>query len=197
MLMTISKKFEAMVIPRSMSPLLLKLAHDELGHNGTARTYMILRRSYYWRGMKPDVTKYVKKCVLCRRYNSASPKYNRGTFAVPKAPMDFISMDLIGEFHPPSSRGNRYALTAICMLTGWTWCIPIPDKTAAVVVNAYLKNIHHVFGPSAKILSDNGSEFSNKLFELVAKELGVEYKIYSPPLQATVEWKNRGIPFLP
>ena len=24
--------------------------------------------------------------------------------------MDFIAMDLIGEFHPPSSQGNRYAL---------------------------------------------------------------------------------------
>ena len=25
--------------------------------------------------------------------------------------MEFVSMDLIGEFHPPSSKGNRYALT--------------------------------------------------------------------------------------
>ena len=59
--------------------------------------------------------------------------------------MDFISMDLIGEFHPPSSQGNKYALTVICMLSGWTWCIPIPDKTAPVVVKAYLKHVHHVF----------------------------------------------------
>ena len=95
--------------------------------------------------------------------------------------MDFISMDLIGEFHPPSSHGNKYALTVICMLSGWTWCIPIPDKTAPVVVKAYLKHVHHVFGPSRKILSDNGTEFSNKLFETVAKELGVEHKVYSPP----------------
>ena len=29
-------------------------------------------------------------------------------------------MDLIGEFHPPTSRGHRYALTAVCMLTGFT-----------------------------------------------------------------------------
>ena len=28
-------------------------------------------------------------------------------------------MDLIGEFHPASSKGNHYALTAICMLTGF------------------------------------------------------------------------------
>ena len=95
--------------------------------------------------------------------------------------MDFISMDLIGEFHPPSIHGNKYALTVICMLSGWTWCIPIPDKTAPVVIQAYLKHVHHVFGPSRKILSDNGTEFSNKLFENVAKELGIEHKIYSPP----------------
>ena len=43
------------------------------------------------------------------------------------------------------------------------------------------QHVHHVFGPSRKILSDNGTEFSNKLFENVAKELGEEHKIYSPP----------------
>ena len=37
--------------------------------------------------------------------------------------MRFISMDLIVEFHPPSSKGNRYALTVICMFTGYTFCI--------------------------------------------------------------------------
>ena len=95
--------------------------------------------------------------------------------------MDFISMDLIGEFQPPSSHGNKYALTVISMLSGWTWCIPIPDKTTSVVVTAYLKHVCHVFGPSRRILSDNGTEFSNKLFETVARELGVEHKIYSPP----------------
>ena len=37
------------------------------------------------------------------------------------------------------------------------------------------------FGESVKILSDNGTEFRNELFTQVAKELGVEYKIYTPP----------------
>ena len=32
-----------------------------------------------------------------------------------------------------------------------------------------------------KILSDNGSEFKNRTFEQVAKELGVEYKLYMHP----------------
>ena len=32
-----------------------------------------------------------------------------------------------------------------------------------------------------KILSDNGTVFKNKLFEQIAKELGVVYKVYTPP----------------
>ena len=39
-------------------------------------------------------------------------------------------MDLIGEFHPPTSCGHHYALTAVCMLTGFTWCVPLKTKTA-------------------------------------------------------------------
>ena len=95
--------------------------------------------------------------------------------------MEFISMDLIGEFHPPSQKGHRYALTVICMLTGYTFCIPLKSKTASEVVKAYIDNVCAKFGGSLKILSDNGTEFKNQLFTEVATELVVEYKIYTPP----------------
>ena len=107
-------------------------------------------------------------------------KYSQGHFSAPMAPMEFISMDLIGDF-VPSSKGNKYALTAICMLTGYTFCIPIPSKKASDVVTAYVDNVYAKFGGSKKILSDNGTEFKNQLFEKVAKELGVEFKCYTAP----------------
>ena len=31
------------VIPRSLIPQILRMAHDELGHNGTHRTYILLK----------------------------------------------------------------------------------------------------------------------------------------------------------
>ena len=31
------------------------------------------------------------------------------------------------------------------------------------------------------MLSDNGTGFKNKIFEQVAKELGLEYRLYTPP----------------
>ena len=175
------QRFEVIVVPSQLASMLLKLAHDDLGHNGTARTYMILRRSYYWKGMKSSTATYVKRCDLCRQHNATETRYMKGAFEIPKAPMDFISMDLIGEFYPPSTRGNRYALIVICMLTGWVWCIIIPDKTANAISKAYLKNVHHVFGPSRKILSDNGTEFKNDLFDRVARNLGLNIKYIPHP----------------
>ena len=70
----------------------------------------------------------------------------------PMVPMEFISMDLIGDFIP-SSKGNKYALTVICMLTGYTFCIPISSKKASDVVTAYVDNVYAKFGGSKKILS--------------------------------------------
>ena len=174
------QRFEVTVVSPNCAPLLLNLAHDQLGHNGTARTYMLLKRTYYWKGMKTDVSNYVKQCKLCQKQNILPVKYVSGHFSVPMAPMEFISMDLIGDF-TPSSKGNKYALTVICMLTGYTFCIPIPSKKASDVITAYIDNVYSKFGGSKKILSDNGTEFKNQLFEKIAKELGVEFKCYTAP----------------
>ena len=67
------------------------------------------------------------------------------------------------------------------MFTGYTFCIPIPNKMAKTVLKAYMDNVYCQFGGSIKILSDNGTELRNKPMEEVSEELGVEYKIYSPP----------------
>ena len=174
------QRFEVTVVSPNCAPLLLNLAHDQLGHNGTARTYMLLKRIYYWKGMKTDVSNYVKQCKLCQKQNILPVKYVSGHFSAPMAPMEFISMDLIGDF-TPSSKGNKYALTVICMLTGYTFCIPIPSKKASDVITAYIDNVYSKFGGSKKILSDNGTEFKNQLFEKIAKELGVEFKCYTAP----------------
>ena len=174
------QRFEVTVVSPNCAPLLLNLAHDQLGHNGTARTYMLLKRTYYWKGMKTDISNYVKQSKLCQKQNILPVKYVSGHFSAPMAPMEFISMDLIGDF-TPSSKGNKYALTVICMLTGYTFCIPIPSKKASDVITAYIDNVYSKFGGSKKILSDNGIEFKNQLFEKIAKELGVEFKCYTAP----------------
>ena len=175
------KTYETVVLPRALTAQILKMAHDDLGHNGTHSTYMLLKRLYYWKGLKPSVVKHIQRCYHCQRRNKQVVKYATLHFNVATFPMQFISMDLIGEFHPPTSKGKRYALTIICMLTGYVFCIPLKTKTADEVLQAYIDNMYSKFGGSLKILRDNGTEFKNKIFEQIAKELGVVYKLYTPP----------------
>ena len=58
----------------------------------------------------------------------------------------------------------------------------LKTKTAEEVIEAYIDNVYSKFGGSIRILSDNGTEFKNKIFEQVAKELGVVHKLYTPPI---------------
>ena len=125
--------------------------------------------------------KHIQRCYQCQRRNKQVVKYATLHFDVATFPMQFISMDLIGEFHPPTTKGKRYALTVIYMLMGYVFCIPLKTKTAEEVLQAYVDNVHSKFGGSMKILSDNETEFKNKIFEQIAKELGVVYKLYTPP----------------
>ena len=173
--------YETIVLPRALIAQVLKMAHDDLGHNGTNRTYMLMKHLYYGKGLKPSVVRHIQRCYQCQRRNKQVVKYATLHFDVASFPMQFVSMDLIGEFHPPTSKGKKYALTIICMLTGYVFCIPLKTKTAEEVLQAYIDNVYAKFGGSLKILSDNGTEFKNKIFEQVAKELGVVYKIYTPP----------------
>ena len=101
-------------------------------------------------------------------------------------------MDLIGEFHPPTSHGHRYTLTAVCMLTGVTWCVPLKTKTAEEVAKAYMDHIYCNFGGSIKILTDNRKEFKNKLFKEVVSKLGTEFSIHSPPYRPQSNGKIEG-----
>ena len=88
--------------------------------------------------MKEDIRKHCKTCATCQLHKLENVKFERKIFKPSLQPMDFICMDLIGEFHPLTSHGHCYALTAVCMLTGFTWCVPLKTKTAEEVAKAYV-----------------------------------------------------------
>ena len=186
--------YKAVVVPDILKESLMILAHDEQGHNGFKRTYNALKTLYYWKGMKRHIQLHCRRCKTCARHNVHNNEVYKEHFKAPSQPMEFLAMDLIGEFHPASSKGNRYALTAICMLTGFTWCIPLKTKKAEEVVAAYMNHIYCVCGPSKTILSYNGSEFKNNMWKEVFKRFKTEHRytpIYSPQCNGRIEGFHR------
>ena len=113
-------EFHATYLPAVLVLQVLHAAHDDLGHNGFPRTYAALKRVFYWKGMTENIRDHCKMCATCTLHRSENIKFKRKVFHPSLLPMDFIYMDLIGEFHHPTSCNHHYALTAVCMLTGFT-----------------------------------------------------------------------------
>ena len=82
--------FHTMVLLRILITQILRATHDELGHNGTTRTYMLVHRLYYWKGLKASVNKYIKQCIMCQMRNAQVVKYAQLHFSTPRLPMQFI-----------------------------------------------------------------------------------------------------------
>ena len=182
--------YNPVALPEILVDTVLILAHDRQGHNGAARVYSSVKRLFYWKGMKKQIAVYCSKCRTCAKFNVRAKEFIKKHFTSPLQAMEFICMDLIGEFHPPSSKGNRYALTAVCMLTGYTFCIPLASKSAQDVANAYLNHIYCIFGPSKKILTDNGTEFKNELWKKTFELIRTEHRVtpvYSPQCNGRIE----------
>ena len=129
--------------------------------------------------MKKDILCYCKHCAVCEKLKTEQIKFEKLHFSTPRQPMEFISMDLIGEFYTSMSKDHQYALTVMDMLTGFVLCITEKSK-AEEIVQAYLNEVYYRFGGSSKILPNNSIEFKNKMFEEVSKKLRCEVRTYSP-----------------
>ena len=123
------RMFKCILVPQVLQDFMIILAHDYRGHNGSRRTYKCLKRQYYWPGIRKHIFRHCKKCKECVLQNQGQPEKCFSHFDLPDLPMEFICMDLVGPIHPPSSRGNKYVLMVIDMLTGFTIAVPSRTRT--------------------------------------------------------------------
>ena len=188
------RTFKCILVPQVLQDFMIILAHNYSGHNGSRRTYNCLKRQYYWPGIRKHIFRHCKKCKECVLQNQGQPEKCFGHFDSPDLLMEFICMDLVGPIHPPSTRGNKYVLTVIDMLTGFTMAVPIKNKNAETICEAYQDNIYCVFSGSSRILTDNGSEFKNKEMQEVCDTLGLKHifsPVYTPQSNGRLEGWHR------
>ena len=185
------RMFKCILVPQVLQDFMIILAHDYSRHNGSRRTYNCLKRQYYWPGIRKQIFRHCKKCKECVLQNQGQPEKCFGHFDSPDLPMELICMDLVGPIHPPSSRGNKYVLTVIDMLTGFTIAVPIKNKNVETICDAYRNHVYCTFGGSSRILTDNGSEFKNQEMKQVCKILGVKH-IFSPVYTAESNGRLEG-----
>ena len=98
---------------------------------------------------------------------------------IPQVPFVVCAMDCIRPL-PASSKGNRHALTFICLLTSYFITVPLKNKSKDEVSMAYIKEILPKTSCPKFKLQDNGTGFKNKQLMFVFDSLGIKC-IYSNP----------------
>eukprot|EP00731_Ephydatia_muelleri_P033062 Em0025g18a len=154
--------------------------HPTSGHMGRTRTLHRIKERVMWHGMVKDCTEMIRTCDICQRMNRKLTCGVPELHPIPvKSPWYMIGIDFIGPISPPGEDGSQYILTISDYFTKWVEAIPTPDKTATTVANCLFK-IFMRMGLPRVMLSDNGSEFCNKLNDKLAEILGVKRRLTTP-----------------
>ena len=89
-------------------------------------------------------------------------------------------IDLIGQIHPPSSKGHKFVLLATDYFTKWVEAIPLKKVTSENMISFVKEHIIYRFGIPQTITTDQGTQFTSSEFCDFAKDMGIKLYNSSP-----------------
>lgn len=78
---------------------IFQMAHDNLGHFGFAKTYELIRHSYFWPHMRKDLEEgYIPGCIECQhnKNRTSKPSGPLHPLPIPDGCCDSVALDFIG-----------------------------------------------------------------------------------------------------
>jgi transposase InsO family protein len=81
-------------------------------------------------------------------------------------------VDILGPV-PRAVGGYRFLFVAIDKFTKWPEATPVVNITQGAAV-AFLKSIVYRFGVPSRIITDNGNQFTNRIFQEYCEDIGTQ-----------------------
>ena len=181
------------VLPKKYRCVVLETAHSlpMAGHLGIRSTYEKVLRHFFWPGMRGDVARFCKSCLVCQQVgkpNQVIPKAALHPIPAFGDPFTDIVIDFVGPL-PKSSSGKQYLLTVMCKATRYPEAFPMSSTRTVNVISALSKFFCQVGLPTS-IQSDNDSSFCSDSFKSFVNKYGIEHILstpYRPQSQGVLE----------
>ena len=158
------------------------------GHLRDAKIFGQLSKSYWWPGMRKEVTLFCRSCETCASRNVGRPIKPYLTPIPVAGPFDRVGVDVIK--FPCSSRGKRYAVVFIDYLTKWPEVFATSDQTSLTIAELLVEHVISRHGVPSELLSDRGTAFLSKLMLDAYKLMGIRKSnttAYHPQTDGLVE----------
>ncbi|XP_039742869.1 uncharacterized protein LOC120621528 [Pteropus medius] len=180
------------LLPAALGSHLISQMHNAT-HLGGTKLIELLKRDYYIPGLTSKARDVSARCPICAQVNSCSAATGgSGVRQKGQAPGEHWEIDFTEV--APGTFGFKYLLVFIDTYSGWTEAFPTRKETAQVVAKKLLTEIVPRFGLPLSLGSDNGPAFIAQTSQMLAKVLGINWKlhcIYRPQSSGQVERMNR------
>ncbi|XP_044279641.1 protein NYNRIN-like [Varanus komodoensis] len=180
-------------LPQALGWDLLLQTHRAT-HLGTAQLCQLFRPRFYLPGLSTLADSITSGCASCARVNAgpSRPSTTPGVHHRRSQPGEHWEIDFT-EVKPTRGR-YRYLLVFIDTHSGWVEAFPTKGETALIVARTLLHQILPRFGVPLALGSDNGPAFIAQTSKMVAKSLGIDWKlhcVYRLQSSGQVERMNR------
>lgn len=182
--------------PTEERKAIIQTEHDK-AHLGIEKTSKAIKERFYWPRMDADIRKLCRKCLPCQtskagNINTTPPM---GSQKPVEYPWQFVTLDFVGPL--PASGKNRATclLVATNVFSKFVLVQPFREAKARPLVGFVENMIFRLFGVPEIVLTDNGTQFTSKLFTDLLKAYHVSHWLtpaYHPQVNNT-ERVNRVI----
>ncbi|GAU46629.1 hypothetical protein TSUD_284770 [Trifolium subterraneum] len=153
-----------------------------------------LRAGYYWPTMQNDAKDHVLKCDKCQRHGDMHiAPANELKSLISPWPFAWWGMDILGPF-PTAVRQVKYHIVAVDYFTKWIEAEPLAKIGASHVLRFFKRNVLARFGIPQVVVTDNGTQFTNKKFQEFLATIGTTQHFTSvehPQTNGQAEAANR------
>ena len=178
--------------------ILAEIHEGSCGHHPGAKSLVrkALRAGYYWPTMMADAKNHVRKCEACQRHSTLThtPAEELHTFSSPW-PFHSWGIDLLGPFHAAPGQ-LKYLIVAVDYFTKWIEAEPTSTITATRIQNFIFRSLICRFGIPAEIISDNGTQFTDRGLCEMLEGLHIKHRFASvehPQTNGQAEAANKVI----
>jgi transposase InsO family protein len=128
---------------------------------------------FYWPTALQDAVEMVKSCKACQFHAKQIHTPAQALQMIPPSwPFAVWGMDILGPF-PRAVGGYRFLFVAIDKFTKWLEATPVVNITQGAAV-AFLKSIVCRFGVPSRIITDNGTQFTSRIFQEYCEDIGTQ-----------------------
>jgi hypothetical protein len=165
-------------------------------HPGTNKMYQDLKKNFWWTRMKREIAKYVAECDTCRRVKADHLRTvgNLQPLSIPEWKWEDICMDFIVGL-PRTSCGYNSIWVIVDCLTKSAHLIPVATMYRVhQYAELYISHIVRYHGISKTIISNRGSIFIARFWELLHECLGthlIRSSAYHPQSDSQIERVNQ------